>query len=97
MIPFKTEIDKGATRDFCHMEAMFGHQEVAYHVGATIWLIGIVRMHNKLMNTPSMIVSPSILLLQHHVGGFHASDLEFLPTFRQCLAIKWGHALMQVL
>ena len=28
------------------------------------------------MNTPSMIVSPSIILLQPHVGGFHASDQE---------------------
>jgi len=33
-------------------------------------------MYNKLMNTPSMIVSPPIILLQPHVGGFHASDQE---------------------
>jgi len=34
------------------------------------------------MNTPSMIVSPSIILLQPHVGGFHASDLDFLLRVR---------------
>ena len=28
------------------------------------------------MNTLSMIVSPPIILLQPHVGGFHASDQE---------------------
>ena len=34
------------------------------------------------MNTPSMIVSPSIILLQPLVGRFHASDQksDFLPT-----------------
>jgi len=31
-------------------------------------------VYNKLMNTPSMIVSPSIILFQPHVGRFHASD-----------------------
>jgi len=28
------------------------------------------------MNTPSMIVGPSIILLQPHVGRFHAPDEE---------------------
>ena len=46
-------------------------------------------MYNRMMNTPSMIVGPSIILLQPHVGRFLASDLDFLPTFRQRLAIKW--------
>ena len=41
------------------------------------------------MNTPSMIVWPSVILLQPHAGRFLASDWDFLPTFRQCLAIKW--------
>jgi len=37
-------------------------------------LFGIVYVHNRLMNTPSMIVSPSTILLQPHVGRFLASD-----------------------
>ena len=60
-------------------------------------MFGIVQVYNKLMNTSSMIASPSIILLQPHVGRFHASDLYFLPTSRQCLAIKWGYGIMQVL
>jgi len=34
-------------------------------------------MYIKVSNTPSMIVNPSIILLQPHVGRFHASDLFF--------------------
>ena len=41
------------------------------------------------MNTPSMIVGPSVILLQSLDGRFIASDLDFLPTFRPHLAIKW--------
>jgi len=52
-------------------------------------LIGIVYVLNRLMNTPSMIVGPSVTLLRPHVGRFHASDFDFDPTFRQRLAIKW--------
>ena len=33
-------------------------------------------MYKKVSNTTSMIVSPSTILLQPHVGGFHASDQE---------------------
>ena len=41
------------------------------------------------MNTPRMIVRPSIILLQPHVGRFHAcSDSDFQPTFWQFLVIK---------
>ena len=36
-----------------------------------------------------MIVRPSTILLQPHVGRLLASDFDFLPTFRQRLAIKW--------
>ena len=61
------------------------------------YMCGIVWMYNNVMNTPSMIVGPSIILLQPHVGRFHASDLDFLPTLSQCLAIKWGYISMQVL
>ena len=62
---------------------MFGHQVGVWHyVGATMWLFGIVWVYNKVMNTPSMIVSLSTILLQPHVGGFLASDLDFLPTLR---------------
>jgi len=52
-------------------------------------MFGIVWVYNKLINTLSMIVSPSTILLQSHVGrGLHASDPEkisitFLPTLRQ--------------
>jgi len=52
-------------------------------------LNGIVYVFKRVMNTPSMIVGPSIILLQPLVGRFHASDLNFPPTFWQCLAIKW--------
>ena len=43
------------------------------------------------MNTPSMIVGPSVILLQPLDGRFLASDLDFLLTFRQHLAIKCWH------
>ena len=39
------------------------------------------------MNTPSMIVTPSTILLQPHVGRFHASDQEKVsPNFLQLLS-----------
>ena len=53
-------------------------------------MFGIVWMYNKVMNTPSMIVGPSTILLQPHVGGFHASDLDFLPTLRQVWPSRGG-------
>ena len=37
-------------------------------------MFGIVWVYNKLINTLSMIVSPSNILLQPLVGRFHASD-----------------------
>jgi len=44
------------------------------------------------MNIISIFLGPSVILLQPHVGGFHASDFVFLPTFWQCLAlIEFGH------
>jgi len=52
-------------------------------------LIGIVCVFKRMMNTPSMIVGPSFILLQPLVGRFHTSDFDFQPTFRQRLAIKW--------
>ena len=52
-------------------------------------LFGIVQVHNKLMNTFSIFLRPSTILLQPHGGRFLASDFRFLPTSRQCLAIKW--------
>ena len=56
-------------------QATFGHQVVPQRCRlATIVLVGIVYMYNKVMNTPSMIVGPSIILLQPHVCWFHASD-----------------------
>jgi len=53
-------------------------------------MFGIVWMYNKVMNTPSMIVGPSTILLQPHVGGFHASDQEKISIFCQ-LSDKFGH------
>jgi len=47
------------------------------------------------MNTPGMIISPSIILLQPHVGRFHVSDLDFLPPLRAMfgqLVEVWHHA-----
>ena len=69
---------------------MFGHQVYLRDEGLLLQcLIGIAYVFKRVMNTPSMIVGPSIILLQPHVGRFLASDPDFLPTFRQCLAIKW--------
>ena len=53
-------------------------------------MFGIVWMHNSAMNTPSMIVGPSTILLQPHVGRFHASDQEKISIFCQLLG-KFGH------
>jgi len=39
-----------------------------------------------------MIVSPSIILLQPHVGGFHASDQEKI-AFSSQLQDTFGHLL----
>ena len=50
-------------------------------------MFGIVWVYNKLMNTPSMIVSPSTILLQPHVGGFLASDLDFFAHSH----VTFGH------
>jgi len=51
---------------------------------------------NELTN--SMIVSPSTILLQPHVGGFHSSDQEKISISSQLqetsLAIKWGYSSM---
>ena len=64
-------------------------------------MFGIVWVYNKVMNTPSMIVGPSAILLQPHVGRFHASDEEKISIFsansQTSLAIKWGYSSMQVL
>ena len=46
-------------------------------------MFGIVWMYNKVSNTASMIVSPSTILLQPHVGGFHASDQEKIAISSQ--------------
>ena len=53
-------------------------------------MFGIVWVYNKVMNTPSMIVGPSTILLQPHVGRFHASDQEKISIFCQ-LSDKFGH------
>jgi len=47
-------------------------------------------MYNKVSNTTSMIVSPSTILLQPHLGGFHASDQEKISISSQ-LQGKFGH------
>ena len=53
-------------------------------------MFGIVWVYNKVMNTPSMIVEPSIILLQPNVGWFHASDQEKILIFCHFLG-KFGH------
>ena len=64
-------------------------------------MFGIVWVYNKVMNTPSMIVGTSTILLQPHVGRFHASDQEknliFCQLSDKFMAIKWGYSNMQVL
>ena len=54
------------------------------------WLFGIVWVYNKLMNTVSMIVSPSSILLQPHVEMFHASDQEKISIFCQLSGQVWS-------
>ena len=62
-------------------------------------MFGIVWVYNKVMNTPSMIVGPSTILLQPHVGGFHASDWkkkQFSADFDNdnailIIPIRYGH------
>ena len=53
-------------------------------------MFGIVWVYNKLMNTPSMIISPSTILLQPHVGRFHASEWEKIQFPANCQAM-FGH------
>ena len=56
-------------------------------------MFGIVWVYNKVMNTPSMIVTPSTILLQPHVDRFHASDQEKILIFCQ-LSGKFGHQVV---
>jgi len=63
-------------------------------------MFGIVWVYAKAMITPSMIVGHITILLQPHVGRFHASDQEknrFSANSQASLAIKWGYNSMQVL
>jgi len=53
-------------------------------------MFGIGWMYKKVSNTTSMIVSPSTILLQPHVGGFHASDQEKISISSQHPG-KFGH------
>ena len=58
-------------------------------------MFGIVWMYNKAMNTPSMIVGPSIILLQPHVGWFHAG--RFLASdfwFSRHFSAMFGHQVV---
>ena len=57
-------------------------------------MIGIVWVHNKVMNTPSMIVGPSTILLQPHVGRFHASDQEKILIFCANSQDKFGRQVV---
>jgi len=43
------------------------------------------------MNTPSMIVGPSTILLLPHVGRFHASDQEKSHFFLANSQVVFGH------
>jgi len=54
-------------------------------------MFGIVWVYDKVMNTPSMIVGPSIILLQPHVGEFHASDQDKKISISSQLQGKFGH------
>jgi len=52
-------------------------------------MFGIGWMYKKVSNTTSMIVSPSTILLQPHVGGFHASDQEKISISSQHPGQVW--------
>ena len=66
-------------------------------------MFGIVWVYNKVMNTPSMNVTPSTILLQPHVGRFHMPQPQirkksrFSANSQTSWAIKWGYNSMQVL
>ena len=53
-------------------------------------MFGIVWMYNSVMNTPSMFVGPSNILLQPLAGRFLASDQEKIAISSQ-LQGKFGH------
>jgi len=53
-------------------------------------MIGIVWVHIKVSNTPSIFLAPSTILLQPHVGGFLASDQEKIAISSQ-LQDTFGH------
>ena len=46
-------------------------------------MFGIVWVYSMVMNTPSMILGPSTILLQPLVGRFHASDVYKISIFCQ--------------
>ena len=57
-------------------------------------LFGIVWVSNRMMNTPSMIVGPSIILLQPHVGRFLASDWAKIQISADFQAM-FGHQVIR--
>ena len=57
-------------------------------------------VYNKALGTPSMIVSPSTILLWPHVGAFlpsGGSKFRFPIDFGDPHNIKWWYAIMWVL
>jgi len=58
-------------------------------------MFGSVWVYNKVMNTPSMIAGSSTILLQPHVGGFHASDQEKTSIFCQLSGQVWSSWMPQ--
>jgi len=54
-------------------------------------MFGIGWMHKKVSKTTSMIVSPSTILLQPHVDGFHSSADQEKILISSQLQDKFGH------
>ena len=76
--------DQEKSQFFAHSQVTFGHQvalqrcrlatvEVVWHC------IGIYQSDEHSQHDCTGL---SNILLQHHVGRFHALDLDFLPTLR---------------
>ena len=58
-------------------------------------MVGVEKAEDDVMNTPSTIVRPSVILLQPLVGRFLTHKSRFLPAGSQAMfGRKWGYGIM---
>jgi len=74
--------DQEKSQFFAHSQVMFGHQVAPQRCRlATVEVVWhCIGVYQSDEHSQHVIVGLSNLLLQHHVGRFLASDLDFLPT-----------------